>query len=115
MNNISEAIIRDFEKAVFAENELSKTNFSLAEVLESIMDVAYKYSHQSRLRKANDSHPEIIELNSGLRRVANHIVTKYSPEDLRVAMAKINRHYIGLYYPQLFYGLFVLPNKLSFA
>ena len=81
-----------FSRTCVLENDFRKTKHSEGEVLDDILEVAFKYS-QWLLKGADNSFKEINSINKGFERLANHLVTRISPDDLKVAFAKVA--YIG--------------------
>ncbi len=84
----TEDVIKTFLKTVRIENQFRNASYSPNEILDSILDVAFKYS-QSLLKRSNDNYPEIDYLNSGLKRVSNHLIGRYTQSDLKLSFAKI--------------------------
>jgi len=70
------------------ENAFRKTAYSIADVLDDVTDIAFKYS-QSLLRGADNSLPEIALISDGLDKVANHLIRKTGQTEIKVAFAKI--------------------------
>lgn len=70
------------------ENYFRGTSFSVEEVVDDILDLAFKYS-QSLLKGADNSFAEISLINSGLSKVTNHLSNKCGQQDIKVALAKI--------------------------
>ena len=83
-----EDIKKTFIKNSKQENTFRKTKYTIDEVLEDILDIAFKYS-QYLLKGANNSLKEIEHINGGLTRISNHLVVKYGQTDLKLAFAKI--------------------------
>ena len=86
-DNLSD-IKRSFAGIVAQENEFRGGTFTQEEILDDIVDVAFKCS-QSRLRGANNSFDKIANIDSGFRRLSNHLVTRYPKADLKLAFSKI--------------------------
>lgn len=81
--------IRDtFNKTCAMENNFRKTKHPQEEILNDIFEVAFRYS-QWLLKGADNSFKEIASINRGLERLSNHLVARVSPDDLKVAFAKI--------------------------
>lgn len=87
LSNI-EDVRNTFINTIKKENEFRKTRYIKDEVLNDILDIALKYS-QHLLKGANGTLKEIERINSGLKRVSNHLVTRYAQSDLKLAFAKI--------------------------
>jgi len=83
-----EDIRQTFLNTAEQENGFRGTSYSINEVLDDVMDIAFKYS-QSLLRGADNSFPEIALINEGLSRVGNHLIRKTGPQDIKVAFARI--------------------------
>ena len=81
-----------FSKTCAMENDFRNTKHSKGEILDDILEVAFRYS-QWLLKGADNSFKEINGINKGLGRLANHLVRKISHDDLKVAFAKVA--YIG--------------------
>ncbi len=81
-------IRESFTGIVAQESEFRGGTHKPEEVLDNIVDVAFKYS-QSRLKSANNSYDEIADIDSGFRRLSNHLVARYTKADLKLAFAKI--------------------------
>ena len=76
-----------FENTIKLENSFRDVQYSPKDVIENILDIAFKYS-QYLLKGGNNSHKEIIHINNGLRRVSNHLLVKYSQSDLKLSFSK---------------------------
>lgn len=83
-----EDIRQTFLNTAKQENGFRGTAYSVEDVLDDVTDIAFKYS-QSLLRGADNSFPEIVLINEGLRRVGNHLMRKIGPQDIKVAFARI--------------------------
>lgn len=81
-----------FSKMCAMENGFRNAKHSKGEILDDILEVAFRYS-QWLLKGADNSFKEINSINKGFERLANHFVTRISPDDLKVAFAKVA--YIG--------------------
>ncbi|MFA5240020.1 MAG: nucleotidyl transferase AbiEii/AbiGii toxin family protein [Phycisphaerae bacterium] len=87
-----EDVRETFAKTCIIENDFRKTKHSQEEVLNDILEVAFRYS-QWLLKGADNSFREIEDINKGFKRLANHLVKRISPDDLKAAFAKVA--YIG--------------------
>jgi hypothetical protein len=87
LDNI-EDIRKTFKDTVKLENIFRKTQYPVREVIENILDASFKYC-QYLLKGANNSYKEIEHINSGLKRVSNHLISKYTQSDLKIALSKI--------------------------
>jgi len=83
-----EDIRETFKNTVKLENTFRKTRYSSEEIVENILDISFKYC-QYLLKGANNTYKEIEHINSGLKRVSNHLMLKYTQSDLKVAFSKI--------------------------
>lgn len=83
-----EDVRKTFNNTVKFESSCRNIRFSTKEVINNILDVAFKYC-QCLLRGGNNSYKEIIHINNGLRRVSNHLLIKYTQSDLKIAFSKI--------------------------
>ena len=81
-------IIHTFKNNSKAENRFRNSNYSQEEILDSVLDVSFKYS-QFLLKGSNDRLKVIGHLNDGLRKVSNHLVEKYGQNDLKLSFSKI--------------------------
>lgn len=88
LNNI-EDIHKTFQATARLENVFRKTNHSEEKIFEDISNVAFKYC-QYLLRGANHSFKEVEHINSGLKRVSNHLLGRYTQSDLKLSFAKIS-------------------------
>ena len=79
---------QSFIKTAQQENGFRGTSHSIEDVLDDMVDIAFKYS-QSLLRGADNSFPEIALINDGLGKVANHLRKKIGRQEIKVAFAKI--------------------------
>ncbi len=70
------------------ENKFRNTKHSEDKILNDIRSVAFKYS-QHLLKGGDNSFREIEYINGGLKRVSNHLVSRYTQSDLKLAFAKI--------------------------
>lgn len=70
------------------ENAFRGTSYSMDEVVDDILDIAFKYS-QSLLRGADNLFPEITLINDGLGKVSNHLRKKIGQQEIKIALAKI--------------------------
>jgi predicted nucleotidyltransferase component of viral defense system len=86
--NDLEDIIRTFESNSKMENKFRKSHYSQNEILDSVLEVSLRYS-QYLLKGSDSSFPEIKCLNRGLRKVSNHLVGRYSQNDLKLSFSKI--------------------------
>ena len=77
-----------FENTIKLENSFRDVQYSPKDVIEDILDIAFKYS-QYLLKGGNNSHEEIKHISNGLRRVSNHLLVKYSQSDLKLSFSKI--------------------------
>ena len=81
-------IRQSFLNTAQQENGFRETSYSIDEVLDDVMDIAYKYS-QALLKGANNSFSEIALINDGLNKVGNHLRQKIDQQDIKTAFAKI--------------------------
>lgn len=79
---------QSFLKTAEQENGFRKTAYSVDEVLDDVMALAFKYS-QSLLKGADNSFPEIALINDGLNKVGNHLRQKINPQGIKIAFARI--------------------------
>ena len=70
------------------ENGFRGTSYSMEEVMDDILDIAFKYS-QSLLRGTDNSFSEIALINDGLGKASNHLRKKIGEHEVKVAFAKI--------------------------
>ena len=77
-----------FARTSALENGFRNTAHSQAEILDDVVEVAFRYS-QWLLKGSDDSFPEIGSINKGFGRLANHLVTRVTPDDLKVSFGKI--------------------------
>jgi len=70
------------------ENKFRKTDYSSAEIINSVLDVSIKYS-QFLLKGANNTFKATQHLNNGLKKTANHLLGKYGQNDLKLSFSKI--------------------------
>ncbi|KJJ84929.1 protein containing DUF1814 [Candidatus Omnitrophus magneticus] len=81
-------IRQSFFNTVHQENKFRKKDYSISDILEDIVDIAFKYS-QSQLKGADNSFYEIKLINDGLNRVVNHLRKKMSQMEIKIAFSKI--------------------------
>jgi len=81
-------IRQSFLNTAQQENGFRGTSYSIDEVLDDVMDIAFKYS-QSLLKGADNSFSEIALVNDGLDKIGNHLRQKIDPQDIKVAFARI--------------------------
>ena len=77
-----------FARTSAMENGFRKTAHSQAQILDDIVEVAFRYS-QWALKGADNSFPEIGSINKGFGRLDNHLVTRVTQDDLKVSFGKI--------------------------
>lgn len=77
-----------FVNTLKLENSFRRTNHKKDEIINDIINVAFKYS-QHLLKGSKTAAKEIERVNSGLKRVGNHLVSKYTQSDLKFAFARI--------------------------
>ena len=77
-----------FSNTLLTENGFRGSNYSDEDVFNDITEIAFKYS-QVLLRGSNNTFAEINLLNEGNAKVANHLKEKLSPEDIKIALARI--------------------------
>jgi len=83
-----ENVVVTFDKVSEIENDFRKSNYSRLEILDSILEVSFKCC-QYLLKGADNTFTEIECLNRGLRKVGNHLVGRYSQNDLKTSFSKI--------------------------
>jgi len=81
-------IKKAFEKAVYQENAFRGTKFTSENVIDDILDVAWKYS-QWLVKGADNSFEEINLINRGLGRIGNHLVGSVDAASLKAMFGKI--------------------------
>ena len=86
--NDLEDINSTIESTSKIENKFRKTHYSQDEILDSVLGISFKYS-QYLLKGSNNTFSEIEFLNRGLRKVSNHLVGRYSQNDLKFSFSKI--------------------------
>ena len=79
---------QSFNSTAEQENGFRGTSYSINEVVDDTLDIAFKYS-QSLLRGADNSFPEIALINDGLGKVSNHLRKKIGQQEIKIALAKI--------------------------
>jgi hypothetical protein len=77
-----------FSSTLSVENGFRGGHYSLDDVFNDIILIAFKYS-QSLLRGSDNTFKEIGLMNDGNAKVANHLKEKLSPEDIKIALARI--------------------------
>jgi hypothetical protein len=77
-----------FARTSAMENKFRHTNYSREEILDDLVEVAFRYS-QCLLKGSDNSFPEIVSIKKGFDRLANHLVRQYTPDDLKVSFGKI--------------------------
>ena len=77
-----------FVRTCAMENGFRTTLHSQDEILDDIVEVAFRYS-QWLLKGADNAFKEIESINKGFERLANHLVARITPDDLKVSFAKI--------------------------
>jgi len=87
VDDLGNAVIT-FDKISEIENGFRKSNYSRLEILDSILDVSFKYC-QYQLKGADNKFTEIECLNRGLRKVGNHLVGRYSQNNLKTSFSKV--------------------------
>ncbi len=81
-------IKKAFENTAEQENGFRRTHFTLDEVREDILDVAWKYS-QWMVKGGDSSFKEIASINRGLERLRNHLVTNVDSGALKLIFGRI--------------------------
>jgi hypothetical protein len=81
-------IKKSFENTAEQENGFRRTHFTLDEVIEDILDVAWKYS-QWMVKGGDSSFKEIGSMNRGLERLRNHLVDNVDSRELKLIFGKI--------------------------
>ena len=81
-------IRQTFANTAQQENGFRGTVYSADDVVNDIVDVAFKYS-QSMLKGSDNTFPEIALINEGLNRIGNHLRQKVDQRDIKLAFAKI--------------------------
>lgn len=76
------------ENTAEQENSFRRTHFTLDEVREDILDVAWKYS-QWMVKGGDSSFKEIGSINRGLERLRNHLVDNADSGILKLIFGKI--------------------------
>ncbi|MFH1504492.1 MAG: nucleotidyl transferase AbiEii/AbiGii toxin family protein [Candidatus Omnitrophota bacterium] len=79
---------QSFLNTVQQENDFRGTAYSMDEVLNDVIDIAFKYS-QALLKGADNSFSEIALIDDGLAKVTNHLGKKVNKQDIKIAYAKI--------------------------
>ena len=79
---------QSFTSTAEQENGFRGTTYSMNEVVDDILNIAFKYS-QFLLRGADNSFSEIALINDGLGKVSNHLRKKIGQQEIKVALAKI--------------------------
>lgn len=81
-------IKKAFRNAVEQENGFRESRFTCEDVIDDILDVAWKYS-QWMVKGADNSFKEINSINRGLERISNHLVGGVDSAALKVIFGKI--------------------------
>jgi predicted nucleotidyltransferase component of viral defense system len=84
----ADEIRRAFENTAEQENSFRRTHFTLDEVINDVLDVAWKYS-QLMVKGGNSSFKEIASINQGLERLRNHLVDNVDSGALKLIFGKI--------------------------
>lgn len=84
----ADEIKRAFENTAEQENGFRRTHFTLDEVIDDILDVAWKYS-QWMVKGGDSSFKEIGSINRGLERLRNHLVDNIDSGALKLIFGKI--------------------------
>jgi len=79
---------QSFNSTAEQENGFRGTSYSINEVVDDTLDIAFKYS-QSLLSGADNSFPEIAFINDGLGKVSNHLRKKIGQQKIKIALSKI--------------------------
>ena len=87
VSSVSE-IKKAFENAIYQENIFRGSQFTREDVIDDIIDVAWKYS-QWLVKGADNSFEEISRINRGLDRLGNHIVGTLDSATLKVFFGEI--------------------------
>lgn len=83
-----EEIKKAFENTAEQENGFRGTHFTLDEVREDILDVAWKYS-QWMVKAGDSSFKEIGSINRGMEKLRNHLVDNVNSGALKLIFGKI--------------------------
>jgi len=83
-----EDIKQSFLNTAQQENGFRGTSCSINQVLNDVMDIAFKYS-QALLKGANNSLPGIALINEGLNRISNYLRLKIGQQDIKSAFTRI--------------------------
>jgi hypothetical protein len=81
-------IKKAFESAIYQENIFRGSQFTREDVINDIIDVAWKYS-QWLVKGADNSFEEISRINRGLDRLGNHIVGTLDSAALKMFFGQI--------------------------
>jgi predicted nucleotidyltransferase component of viral defense system len=81
-------IKKAFENTAEQENGFRRTHFTLDEVIEDILDVAWKYS-QWMVKGGDNLFKEITSINRGMERVRNHLVGNVDSGALKLIFGRI--------------------------
>ncbi len=81
-------IKKAFENTAEQENGFRRTHFTPEEVMEDILDVAWKYS-QWMVKGGDSSFKEEDSINLGLKRLLNHLVSDIDSGALKLIFGKI--------------------------
>jgi len=81
-------IKKAFENTTEQENGFRRTHFTSKEVIEDILDVAWKYS-QWMVKGGDSSFKETDSINRGLKRLLNHLVGDIDSGALKLVFGKI--------------------------
>ena len=83
-----EDVRESFVRTCAMENGFRNARHSQDEILDDIVEVAFRYS-QWLLKGADNSFKEIGSINRGFERLTNHLVGRVTADDLKVAFGKI--------------------------
>lgn len=86
--SLVDEIKKAFENTAEQENGFRGTHFTLEEVIEDILDVAWKYS-QWMVKGGDNSFKEITSINRGMERVRNHLVGNVDSGALKLIFGRI--------------------------
>lgn len=81
-------IKKAFENTAEQENGFRRTHFTPDEVIDDILDVAWKYS-QWMVKGGDNSFKEITSINRGMERVRNHLVGNIDSGALKLIFGRI--------------------------
>ena len=83
-----EELNRSFLRIIEVENGFRNSAYTNEDIFGDIWELAFRYS-QSRLRGGNNTFEEIGLLIDGNAKVANHLRARFSPDEIKIAFARI--------------------------